>query len=445
MYGAIRVERLSPPVASRLMGYASAALYSGLAAATPGMPSLAGRLNAFPDLPGADATGAVDATISAVAAERVVVDSLLREALPTTRGALNRLADSLTRIREATGVRPDVRSRSEALGERVGLAILAWARADGFDSTRARPAYTPPVGPGYWVNDAPVTTYAAQNLSGASEFVAIDNPANVMRAGAVSDRGLILNRPKQAGVKSLPAMNIAGTSEPYWGTMRPFVLRTWQECAAPPPPPYSTDTTSALYRNADTVRMARVSLTPEQRAIALYWADNAGESGTPVGHWLSITSQMVSERHLSAQDAAWLMVLVSAAQADAFIASWGYKYQHTLIRPRTYIRRVIDSTWEPLIPTPPFPEYPSGHSTVSSAAATVLAAVVGDGPFDDSTGLTIGNPVRRFDSFVAAAREAGLSRIYGGIHFPYGNMGGRALGECIGAKVIERVHGAHGE
>jgi hypothetical protein len=288
------------------------------------------------------------------------------------------------------------------------------------------------------VNDAPANTYASQNMSGASEFVALDNPANALRSGAVSDRGLILNRPKRA-TKSLPAVNIAGMSEPYWAGIRPFVLRAWSECPVADPPPYSVDSTSALYRDANLVRATRGGLTPEQRATALYWADNSGESGTPVGHWLSIASQMVSERHLSAEDAAWVMVLTSVAQADAFIATWGYKYRYTLIRPRTYIRRVMDSTWEPLIPTPPFPEYPSGHSTVSAAAASVLASVVGDGPFDDSTGLTIGNPVRRFDSFGAAAREAGLSRIYGGIHFPYGNAGGRALGECIGEKVVERL------
>jgi membrane-associated phospholipid phosphatase len=158
-----------------------------------------------------------------------------------------------------------------------------------------------------------------------------------------------------------------------------------------------------------------------------------------VGHWLSIASQMVSERKLSAEEAARVMLLMSAAQADAFIATWGYKYKYTLIRPRTYIRRVMDSTWEPLIPTPPFPEYPSGHSAVSAAAASVLTDLLGDGAFDDSTGLTIGNPVRRFSSFGAAAREAGISRIYGGIHFSYGNMGGRALGECVGAKVVERL------
>ena len=439
MYGAIRVERLSPPVASRLMTYVSAALYAGLSAADPRLEPLTGRLNEFPELPTSGDPRAHDATLVAVAAERVVLDSLLRDALPTTRAALTRLADSLAGSRDSVGLLPAVRTRSRELGQRIGFAIVSWSRSDGFDRTRALPPYVSPVGDAYWVNDAPATIYAAQNLSGASEFVALDNPANVMRAGAVSDRGLILNRPKRPSVKALPAVNMAGTSEPYWGAIRPFALARWNECELAAPPTYSTDSTSELYRDAANVRATGGTLTPEQRAIALYWADNAGESGTPVGHWLSIASQMVSERKLSGNDAVRLMVLVSVAQADAFVASWGYKYQHNLIRPRTYIRRVIDSTWEPLIPTPPFPEYPSGHSTVSAAAAEVLREMVSDGAFEDSTGLTIGNPVRRFESFRAAAHEAGQSRVYGGIHFSYGNLGGRALGECIGSKVIERL------
>ena len=437
-YGAIRVERLSPPVASRLMAYASTALYGGLAAADPSLPALSKELNGIPELPRANAGERVDATITAVTSERVVVDSLLRESLPTTRAALARLADSLIRARSDSGVAADVRAKSEDLGRRVGLAVVGWSRGDGFDKTRTMPPYAAPVGPAYWVNDAPANVYASQNLSGASEFVALDNPANALRAGSVSDRGLILNRPKPAG-KTLPAVNMAGMSEPYWAQVRPFALETWSECSLPEPPQYSADTTSEMFKEADLVRATRGSLTPDQRATALYWADNAGESGTPVGHWLAIASQMVSAQKLSANDAARLMVLTSVAQADAFIATWGYKYKYNLIRPRTYIRRVTDSIWEPLIPTPPFPEYPSGHSTVSAAAAAVLTSVLGETAFDDSTGLTIGSAVRRFPSFNAASREAGLSRIYGGIHFPYGNLGGRALGECVGAKVVERV------
>jgi len=436
LYGAIRAERLSPPVASRLMTYATTALYSGLSSTERGIEPLSGQLNGLGKIPAPEDRQGYDPTVTAVIAERVVLDSLLREALPTTRASLSRLADSLTRSQSARGVSDKMRDRSIDLGTRIGLAVVTWSHGDGFDSTRGR-QYTPPVGPAFWVNDAPANIYASQNQSGASEFIALNNPANVLQAGAVSDRSLILSRPKKK-VATLPAVNMAGVSEPYWGQLRPFVLKTWDECSVETPPEYSADTASARYRDAHEVVAAQAGLTPEQKKIALYWADNAGESGTPVGHWVAIGAQMVSERHLSAEDAARLMVLTSAAQADAFIATWGYKYKYVLIRPRTYIRRLMVPNWEPLIPTPPFPEYPSGHSTVSAAAAQVMAAMLGDTPFEDSTSIVIGHDVRRFESFRAAAHEAGVSRIYGGIHFPTGNLGGRALGECIGTKVVER-------
>jgi len=443
LYGVMRVERMSPPVASRLMGYATTALYAGLASTSTTLPSLTGVFNGIPDLPRAANRTDADGALAAIAAERVVLDSLLREALPTTRAALERVADSLAQTRVTAGISAARQSRSDSLGRQIGLAIVAWSRADGFDSTRGRP-YSPPTGLAFWVNDAPGNTYASQSLSGASEFVALDNPANVLQAGNASDRALILNRPKKK-LATIPAVNMAGTSEPYWGQVRPFALRTWSECSVAEPPSYSPDSASSRYGDARTVFETKKTLTPEQREIAFYWADNAGESGTPVGHWISIASQIVSERHLSAEEAARTMVLTAAAQADAFVSSWGYKYQYNLIRPRTYIRRLMDSTWEPLIPTPPFPEYPSGHSTQSAAAATVLTALIGNVPFEDSTAISIGHNVRHFDSFNAAADEAGISRIYGGIHFPTGNTGGKALGRCIGDKVIERYRATHAQ
>ncbi|MEP6620606.1 MAG: vanadium-dependent haloperoxidase [bacterium] len=438
LYGTIRVERLSPPVASRLSAYATAALYSGLATSSDAMAPLTGALNGFPDLPKGEVGTVYDGTLAAVAAERVVLDTMLREALPTTLSSVRRLADSLEAARSADGVSEDTRKRSSELGRRIGLSIVSWSRTDGFDSTRGR-KYVAPVGPGLWVNDAPGNTFASQNLSGATQSLDFDNPANLQRPGNMSDRGLILSRPKRAGLATLPPVNMAGTSEPYWGQVRPFVLKSWGECEVPRPPQYSMDSESERHRDADNVATTGKTLTPEQKAIALYWADNAGESGTPVGHWISIASQMVSERHLSAEDAARMMVLTAVAHADAFIASWGYKYQFNIVRPRPYIRAFIDSTWEPFIPTPPFPEYPSGHSTVSSSAATVLAALLGDTPFTDSTSISIGHAPRTFRSFTAASEEAGQSRIYGGIHFPSGNLGGRALGKCIGLEVVARL------
>jgi hypothetical protein len=261
-----------------------------------------------------------------------------------------------------------------------------------------------------------------------------------MKAGEASDRGLILSRPKNIGKGTLAPVNMTGVTEPYWGKIRPFVLKTWDECPVPPAAPYSTDTSSALYKNAKAVYDVHQALTPEQKAIALYWADNPGESGTPGGHWMAIAAQVASERHLSAEDAAKLMLVTALAQADAFTASWGYKFAFNLLRPRTYLRRLIDSTYEPFIPTPPFPEHPAGHSTQSAAAATAITALLGETAFEDSTSLALGHAVRRFKSFRDAAEEAGQSRIYAGIHFPSGNLGGRQLGTCVGDKVVERLH-----
>ncbi len=436
-YGAIRVERLSPPVASRIAAYSATALYGGMAAARSDLPSVDGVLNGVPVLPRADRSAAVDETITAVEAERVTLDSLLAEALPTTRSALARLADSLVADRMAAGVTDAVRDRSAELGRRIGLLIVEWSHTDGFDGTRGR-VYRAPVGAGLWINDAPGNTYATQSLSGASEFVALDNPANLLRPGDASDRALVLSRPKRAGLRALPASNISGATEPYWGEVRPFVLKRWDSCPVPLPPTYSTAPGSDLMENARAVRVARDSLTAEQRTIALYWADNAGESGTPVGHWLSIAGQLVAERRMESGEAARMLLATAVSQADAFVAAWGYKYQFNLIRPRTYIRRVIDPSWEPLIPTPPFPEHPAGHSTQSAAAAATIAAFVGDTAFEDRTSISLGHAARRFPSIRSAADEAGMSRVYGGLHFPSGDLAGRALGACVAAAVIER-------
>ena len=368
------------------------------------------------------------------AADRAVMASVLREGLATTRAQLAQLADSLTTARLSAGISPAVHAASDSLGQRIGLAIVAWSQADKFAGTRGR-GYAAPKGDGLWYNDAPGSIYSTQNMSGASEAMEFDNPANQQRAGNTGDRALILSRPKPASAKTLPAANMAGATEPYWHEVKPFVLSSWDACPIPDAAPYSTDTASALYRNARAVFDAKAKLTDEQRTIAYYWADNAGESGTPVGHWLSIASQMISERHLDAEAAVRLVFATSVSQADAFIASWGYKYRDNLLRPRMYIRRVIDSTWEPLIPTPPFPEHPAGHATQSSAAAAVITALIGASPFTDSTSISIGHSVRSFTSFQQASEEAGMSRIYGGIHYPSGNEAGLLLGRCIGAKV----------
>lgn len=436
-YGLIRAERISPPVASRVLAYAAVALYEGLATAGS-LRSLAGQLNGLDSLPTPEPGLRHDPVLVAIAAERTVLDTLFAEGLPATRAALATLVDSLTAARTALGVPAPVGRRSEELGVRIGGAVLAWAARDGFDSSRTKP-WKPPVGPQYWVNDSRANEYVSQNLSAATDFIALDNPAASFRAGAASERGLVMNRPKAASIRTLKAVNPTGATEPWWGSIRPFVLQASDECPAPAPPEYSPDRGSAFHTEAMRVYQADRGLTEEQRQIALYWADNPGETGTPVGHWLSIASQMVDQLDLPLERAAEVFVLATLAQADAFIGCWRTKFDTHVLRPVTYIRRHVDPGWEPFIITPPFPEYPSGHSVQSAAAATVLQELLGAVAFDDSTNLTIGHPVRRFRSFMEAAQEAALSRLYGGIHYPMAIENGMAQGVCIGRKVLERV------
>lgn len=437
-YGLVRAERISPPVASRVLAYASVALYEGLATATPGMQSLAGRLNGLDSIPRPDAAQRYDPVIVAIAAERTVLDSLFVEALPETRAALATLSDSLENARLQLDGPMKVRESSRELGVRIGAAVLAWAATDGFDSTRTRP-FKPVAGAQYWINDSRGDEYTTQNLNAVSDFVSLKNPAATLQGGAASERALMVTRPKAGDIRTLKAANPAGATEPWWGTLRPFALKTANECTLPEAAPWSTSPQSSFYEEARRVYDVSRSLTEEQRQTALYWADNAGQTGTPVGHWLSIGSQLVQQLSLDAPQAAEMFVLMTLAQADAFIAVWHEKYRLNLIRPVTYIRRYIDPKWTPLIPTPPFPEYPSGHSGQSAAAAKVLTELLGAVAFDDSTNLSIGHQPRRFNSFQEAADQAAMSRFFAGVHFPMGNDGGKVLGRCVGEKVLERL------
>jgi hypothetical protein len=248
-----------------------------------------------------------------------------------------------------------------------------------------------------------------------------------------------VTRPKASDIRTLKAVNPTGATEPWWGTLRPFALKSPDECPAPAPAAWSRSPASDMYAEARRVYDTGRNLTPQQREITLYWADNAGQSGTPIGHWLAIGSQLVSQLKLDSDQAAEMFVLMTLAQTDAFIAIWHEKYRYSLLRPVTYIKRHIDPTWTPEISTPPFPEYPSGHSGQSASAAAVLTALFGSVQFEDSTNLTIGHQPRRFASFTAAADEAAESRLYGGIHYRMGNEGGKVLGRCVGEKVLQRL------
>jgi hypothetical protein len=437
-YALARAERLSPPVASRASAYASIALYEGWAAFSDSLRTLVGQLNGLTELPKPVSGERYDAALVAMEAQTVVLRDTYREGFASTGIAINALRDSLLAARERQGVSPEIRGRSLEYGAQLGAAIVAWAAQDGFAGRSV--AYAPTTSAGSWIPTATEAQYRSQNLSAERDFVGFDNPTAAARPGEATDRSITVNRPKRPN-KTVPGINPLYALEPHWGELRPFALSRGADCAPPPPLAFTTTKGSPLYEEARQVYETGRGLTGEQKRIAYFWADNPGESGTPSGHWMSVVSNLASQWSLSEERTVEAYALTAIAVADAFIGCWNQKFASNILRPVTYIQRFIDPKWQPLLNTPPFPTYTSGHSTQSAAAAEVLTALFGDNrPYDDPTHVTLGHPVKRLASFRAAAAEAGISRIYGGIHFPMDNAGGRAQGECIGKSVLARVH-----
>ncbi len=438
-YALARAERLSPPVASRLTAYAAIALYEGYAAFSDSLRTLAGQLNGLDSLPKPRREERYDPALVALEAQTTTLRHLYREGFASTQVAITTARDSLLAARVAQGVSPLIRDRSLDYGKQLGQAILDWAAKDGFEGRSL--AYEPLKGPQYWVPTVTGAQYRSQMLSMERDFVGFDNPTAAARPGQVSDRSITVDRPKRPGNKTTPGINLTVALEPHWGEMRLMAVRPGDSCAAPPPPAFSTAKTSEIYGYAKEIHDIGKSLTPEQRAIAYFWADNPGESGTPAGHWLSALTSIASEWHLSPDRTVEAYALTAIAVADAFTEAWREKFRSNLLRPVTYIQRYIDPTWQPLLLTPSFPTYTSAHSTQSRAAADVLTALFGGNrAYDDSTHVTLGHPVKHVTSFLGAANEAGLSRLYGGIHFRFDHLGGQALGACVGRAVLAHVH-----
>jgi hypothetical protein len=279
-----------------------------------------------------------------------------------------------------------VAAESKAFGHAMGAAVFATSMDDGGHEgyNKNFPTYTPPTGIGLWVPTAP---------------------------GQVA-------------------------LQPFWGTtVGTFVLSDAAECTPAGPPPYSESPSSLLHAEAREVYAVVNTLTPEQLTIARFWADGPGTISGP-GHSLAIVNQILSQEGANLAVAAETYARVGLANADAVTGVWWAKYHYNLLRPVTYINRVIDATWSTVLPTPPFPEYTSAHSTQTAAATASLEYVFGTSvPFVDHAHDADGFSPRSFNHISAAAEEAGISRIYAGIHFPSGNRHGQQQGRCVAAKV----------
>lgn len=218
--------------------------------------------------------------------------------------------------------------------------------------------------------------------------------------------------------------------EPYWNTLRPFILDSCSQFVGEPPHKYSTDTNSLFYKDLKEVFNLGKNLSKEQAEIAMFWDCNPFalqqmghlEFGikkiSPGGHWMGITGIACKKQKLSVEKTTYAHAIVSIGMADAFISCWNNKYRYNRVRPETAIKKLIDRNWSPLLQTPPFPEYTSGHSVISATASTILTHLFGDQfSFTDDTEEEFGLPPRKFNSFAQAAKEAAISRLYGGIHF----------------------------
>ncbi len=385
LYDLIRDARLSPPVASRAIGYTGVALYE---AVVPGMPfnrPLSGQLNELEGVPEPARGVRYHWPTVANAALSSILRSLFAGAPADVRARIDALEEKISAELRFAAPRRAL-ELSAGRGRAVAEAVAVWAAGDGFAELNDCP-YTPPTGPGLWE-------------------------------------------------PTLPAF--AAALQPCWGEMRPFVLEAGAACAPPAPPAFSSEPGSAFHDEGLEVYEVTSGLTPEQEAIARFWADNPGQTGTPPGHWISIVGQIASARDLSLATAAEAYARLGLAVADAFISCWHSKYVHNLLRPITYIHDEIDAMWSPLLPTPPFPEYTSGHSVQSGAAASVLTDFLGSVPFTDDTHAGL-FPARSFASFEEAAAEAAVSRLYGGIHYRAAIDRGLEQGECVGGTILERV------
>jgi hypothetical protein len=247
--------------------------------------------------------------------------------------------------------------------------------------------------------------------------------------------------------------------QPGWGALQPWLLpavaqvlpgqRTPQSNT---PIPLTPALTSAEYaQDLQEVQQLgsaiSTSRSAEQTEIARFWANGSG-TYTPPGHWQTIQSTVLQKQDLDLLSSLRVHALTSYALADAAIAAWSEKFAADVWRPITAIHLAdsdgnpgtrADPAWAPLITTPPFPSMPSGHSTFSGAAATVLASLLGDQQAFSSTQQTDPMVVRHYSSLWDAAVESGRSRIYGGIHFEFDNTIGLSMGKAVAEWVVAQA------
>ena len=373
LLGAIRTTSANPPRASRQMAMMHVAMYDAVNGIDP-------RFR--PYLVTADAPAGASKEAAASAAAKAVLDSFYSGNAAASAAITAQYEASLAAIADGPA-----KTNGIAWGVQVGAALLAHRAADGSD---ASVPYTETPAPGIW--------------------------------------------------RPTPPANAAALL-PHWGSVAPFAMIRGTQFRPHQPPALTSQAYTLEYQlTKDYGSAASAVRSADQTEVARFWADGGGTE-TPPGHWMTIARGVSADRNLSLDDNARLFALLGMAVADAAITCWDAKYAYDYWRPITAIQEgendgnpatAGDATWTPLITTPPFPEYTSGHSTFSRGSATILARFFGTDaiPFQTvSNGLP--NVTRSYPGFSAAADEAGISRIFGGIHFQSANLAGQTAGNAL--------------
>lgn len=390
----------SPPVASRIFAYPNIAAYEIIALNNPEYKTLQNQLKDFSAIPAPKDAENLNYQMAALIAH---ID--LSRRLIFSEEKMEALRDSLYGV--WNGKNEAVFNKSKTYGLEVANHVANWMDKDNYKQTRTMPKFT-------------------------------------------------VNSDDNSRWQPTPPSYMDGI-EPHWAKIRPFLLETPDQFKPAPPPPFSLEENSDFYKEVKGVYAISLAITEkgdssEEIKIAQFWDCNpyvsvtrghlmfATKKITPGAHWIGITKIASKKSNFNFDDTVYAYTKTSMAIADAFISCWDEKYRSNLIRPETVINQYIDENWKPILQTPPFPEYTSGHSVVSGAAATILTSIFGDNfSFDDETEVPYGLPVRSFTSFNQAADEAAVSRLYGGIHYRATIEVGITQGRNIGAFVVDKL------
>lgn len=387
-----------PMIASRNYAYANIAAFECIAAGNKNYHSLATQIKHLPALPLPDKGKEIDYSLAAMLSFTKVGN-----AVTFPEGSLMKYYEYLKKLADSTGMPEDMINNSVVYADSVSAAILRWSKKDNYAQTRTAEKYSvPQVFDGRWIPTPPMYMTAI---------------------------------------------------EPHWKEIRPMVMDSASQFMPPKPPAYDMENkTGIYYTSLMEVKNIGDSLTEEQKHIADFWDDNpfklnvVGHASyvtkkfSPPGHWMNIVGIAAQKKGADFNTTVAAYAQTSIALFDAFISCWDEKFRSNYIRPETVINKFIDEDWQPYIQTPAFPSYTSGHGTISAASAEIMTHWFGDNlSFTDTSLLEFGIKNRKIESFRKAAKEAAMSRLYGGIHYRFDNEEGNKAGTRLGEYIVQRL------